>query len=54
MTGVVLLGSSRSKTIAPDCLTPGGAGRGFNFAVNGAAAEDLVAVAASLAPVAAP
>lgn len=42
--GVVLLGSSRSKTIPPDCLTPGRAGRGFNFAVNGAAAEDLVAI----------
>ncbi len=41
---LVVLGSSRSKTIAPFCLTQSPTGAGFNFAVNGAGTEDLVAV----------
>jgi hypothetical protein len=40
----VVLGSSRSKTLAPGCLTEAPAEAGFNFAVNGAATEDLVAI----------
>lgn len=45
----VVLGSSRSKTIPPAELTRLGAGPAFNFAVNGAAPEDLLAIARYLA-----
>jgi hypothetical protein len=40
----VVLGSSRSKTIAPACLEQLSGHPAFNFAVNGAGTEDLVAV----------
>lgn len=41
---LVLLGSSRSKTLDPACFTAAGEGPAFNFAVNGASAQDLVAI----------
>jgi hypothetical protein len=41
---VVVLGSSRSKTIAPACLQQLTGQPAFNFAVNGASTEDLVAI----------
>ena len=41
---VVILGSSRSKTLPPACVTALGGGPAFNFAVNGAATQDLVAI----------
>lgn len=41
---IVVLGSSRSKTIAPACLQQLTGHTGFNFAVNGAGTEDLVAI----------
>ncbi len=41
---LVVLGSSRSKTIAPSCLTRLTGQTAFNFAVNGARSEDLVAI----------
>ena len=41
---ILVLGSSRSKTIAPACLQQLTGRRGFNFAVNGAGSEDLVAI----------
>lgn len=40
----VVLGSSRSKTLAPACFSLHGAGPAFNFAVNGAVTDDLVAI----------
>ncbi len=40
----VILGSSRSKTLAPACVAALGSGPAFNFAVNGAATQDLVAI----------
>ncbi len=41
---IVVLGSSRSKTIAPACLQQLTGRTAFNFAVNGAGSEDLVAI----------
>lgn len=41
---IVVLGSSRSKTIAPACLEQFTGRTAFNFAVNGAGSEDLVAI----------
>jgi hypothetical protein len=41
---LVVLGSSRSKTIAPDCLQQLTGKPAFNFAVNGAGTEDLLAI----------
>jgi hypothetical protein len=41
---VVVLGSSRSKTIAPGCLEQLDGRPAFNLAVNGAGTEDLVAI----------
>jgi hypothetical protein len=41
---IVVLGSSRSKTIAPACLQQLTGQTAFNFAVNGAGTEDLVAI----------
>lgn len=41
---LVVLGSSRSKTLAPACFAAAGEGPAFNFAVNGASAQDLVAI----------
>lgn len=41
---IVILGSSRSKTLAPACVAALGGGPAFNFAVNGAATQDLVAI----------
>jgi hypothetical protein len=41
---IVVLGSSRSKTIAPGCLEQLTGKPAFNFAVNGAGTEDLVAI----------
>jgi len=41
---IVVLGSSRSKTIAPTCLQQLTGRPAFNFAVNGAGTEDLVAI----------
>ncbi len=41
---IVVLGSSRSKTIAPACLQQLTGRTAFNFAVNGAGTEDLVAI----------
>jgi hypothetical protein len=41
---LVVLGSSRSKTIAPACLSHLSGQSAFNFAVNGAGSEDLVAI----------
>jgi hypothetical protein len=41
---LVVLGSSRSKSIAPACLQQLTGQPAFNFAVNGASAEDLVAI----------
>ncbi|MEO8140402.1 MAG: hypothetical protein ABI742_12190, partial [Gemmatimonadota bacterium] len=40
----VVLGSSRSKTIAPACLARLTGRPAFNFAVNGSGTEDLVAI----------
>ncbi len=41
---LVVLGSSRSKTIAPGCLEELTGQPAFNFAVNGAGSEDLLAI----------
>jgi hypothetical protein len=41
---IIVLGSSRSKTIAPACLEALTGKPAFNFAVNGAGAEDLLAI----------
>jgi hypothetical protein len=41
---VVVLGSSRSKTIAPSCLERLTGHPAFNFAVNGAGSEDFLAI----------
>jgi hypothetical protein len=41
---IVVLGSSRSKTVAPACLERLSGRAAFNFAVNGAGTEDLVAI----------
>ncbi len=41
---ILVLGSSRSKTIAPACLQQLTGRSAFNFAVNGAGSEDLVAI----------
>jgi hypothetical protein len=41
---VVVLGSSRSKTIPPACLERLSGRPAFNFAVNGAATEDFLAI----------
>jgi hypothetical protein len=43
--GLVVLGSSRSKTLDPGCLTRLTGLPAFNFAVNGADAADLLAIA---------
>lgn len=40
---LVVLGSSRSKTLAPSCLTQLTGQSAFNFAVNGGRSEDLLA-----------
>lgn len=41
---IVVLGSSRSKTIAPACLQRLTGRSAFNFAVNGAGSEDFLAI----------
>lgn len=41
---VVVLGSSRAKTIRPSCLQQLTGESGFNFAVNGAGSEDFLAI----------
>jgi hypothetical protein len=41
---IVILGSSRSKTVAPACLERLTGQPGFNFAVNGAGTEDFLAI----------
>lgn len=41
---LVVLGSSRAKTLDPACFAAAGMGPAFNFAVNGASAQDLVAI----------
>jgi hypothetical protein len=41
---LIVLGSSRSKTLAPACLSELSGQSAFNFAVNGAGSEDLVAI----------
>jgi len=42
--GLVILGSSRAKTLDPACLSQLTGRPGFNFAVNGADAEDFLAI----------